>query len=252
MEIVIVSRKRPHICADTTNKLFPTAKVSVAEEEARDYYLAGIDKSRLLLHPNDIVGISKKRNWVLRNVKDETCVMVDDDCEFFMALVGEKPRRIREPEAILAILKNSEACAKALGLGMFGFNQAWDIRKFCQFKPFSFVGYAPGIVGIIGRDIWYDENQMVHDDVDYAMQQIMKHRVVWIDDRFGYVSRIQTTKMSGGCQGLNSAAADRKECMYLKKKWGPYYEMGEWGKQGVKSLMRVKRTQDDIRLVEAL
>lgn len=249
MEIVIVSRKRSHICFKTSFKLFPDAKVSVAEEEAEDYYLAGIPREHLLVHPNDVVGISKKRNWVLKNVKDETCVMVDDDCELIMALVGERPRRIRDPHAIRQILENLESCAKAVGAHMFAMNQAWDIRKYNQFKPFSFVGYPAGLVGIIGREVWYDENQRVHDDVDFAMQQVAKYRIVWIDDRFGYVQRIQTTKMSGGCQGLNTEAVDRKERMYLKKKWGIYYVMGEWAKQGVSSHINIVRQQSDIFIV---
>lgn len=244
IKYVIVSRKRPYLCQRASYQLFPQAVVSVAEEEAGQYIEAGIDKKRLLVHPDDVVGIAKKRNWVLRNVKEETVVMVDDDCVAIICMVGQHYRRIREPEAIHQIMLNSEAAARAIGTVAFFLNSMWDIRKARPHDPFGFVGYPSGIMGIIGRTVWFDDNQLIHDDVDFALEVIRKYRVVWIDKRFGYMQKVSTTVMAGGCQGLISEKRDRLERRYLKAKWGKYYKMEAWSTTGVKSTIYVERKQN--------
>ena len=179
MKVVIISRKRALLIAKATLRCLPNAFVSIAEEEVNQYEMHGMKKSKMLIHPDDVVGVSKTRNWVLRNVKDETVVMVDDDMESMCCLVGERYRRIHDEASIMAIFQNSERCARDVPCGMFCYNQTYDIRKYHQLKPFTFKAYPCGVVGIIGREIWYDETNMIHDDVDFALQQLLKNRVVW-------------------------------------------------------------------------
>jgi hypothetical protein len=95
MEVVIISRKRAWLIMERSGKVLPSAKISIAEDEVAKYAEAGVARSRMLIHPNDILGPAKKRNWVLRNVQDETCVIVDDDLYSINSLVGETTRRAR-------------------------------------------------------------------------------------------------------------------------------------------------------------
>jgi hypothetical protein len=106
-------------------------------------------------------------------------------------------------------------------------------------------GHGHRIVGVIGREIWYDERNMLMDDVDFALQAIEKWRVVWIDSRFGYAQSV-VSGIAGGCQGFITAERDRKEREYIKKKWGKYYQMGTWRTAGVSSHLVVQRRSSNI------
>lgn len=244
MEIVIISRRRPKICAEATARIMKSALVSIAEEEVDDYVSAGIERKRMLIHPNDVVGVCKKRNWVLRNVKDEVCVQFDDDFLGLMCYVGERPRTITDEESILQVLRNTEQGAREVGTVLFGFYCiGHNLRNYVPSYPFRFVGYPAGTQGMIGREVFYDENNMLHDDVDIALQVIKKFRVVWIDTRFGDISAAGTGQMKGGRQGIMTQKKDKEEREYLKIKWGKYYKMGKWGLAGIKSSIVVERKQ---------
>lgn len=244
MQIVIVTRKRANIIMNASMKIFPDALVSMAESEVMDYVKAGVPRKQILAHPDDVLGICRKNNWLLKKVEDECCVLVDDDCLGFACLVGERRRFIREPEAIRAIIENAEHCARAIGTGLFMFSElGTDVRKYIPFKPFVFVGYPSGLAGIIGREIWYDENLMSIDDIDIALTAIKKYRVIWKDNRFAFIDKSPTGFMAGGTQGLRTSRQEKEERQYLKEKWGKYYTMGEWRIGGVKSTITVHRQQ---------
>jgi glycosyltransferase involved in cell wall biosynthesis len=246
LKVVIISRKRSESITKNTFALVPSSMVSVAEEEAEAYEKAGIPKAQLLVHPNDVLGTSTKRNWVLKNVADEVCVIMDDDFSHMVCLVGRHYRIIKDEAEILAMLRNAEHGARVIGTPLFCFNNVNDIRKYHPLDPFCFIGYPQGIHGIIGRTVWYDEHQRVHNDVDYALQVIKKYRVIFMDKRFGVVQRSTTTKMVGGNQGLMSRNRSVDERKYLKSKWGKYYIMSSWQNEGVKSTVSVQRRQSNL------
>lgn len=244
MTTVIVSKDRPWSVKRGTFRILKSALVSVADDEAEAYQSEGVPKKQLLVHPTDLFGLCKKRNWILKNVEDECIVMFDDDCWGISAMVGVGYRVINDEQSVMTIMSNLELGARAIGTGFFTINQYYDIRKCKPDDPFGFVGYPAGVHGIIGREIWYDEANAVHDDVDFALQALRRWRVIWIDRRFSYVQRAQSTKMVGGCQSITTAKMDRDERLYLKEKWGDHYRSGYWQLGGdYKTSIHVKRRQ---------
>lgn len=246
MKIVIPSRKRANLIQKATLLCLPNAFVSISEEDVDSYHASGLKREKMIIHPNDVVGLQKTRNWILRNVGDETVVMVDDDMAYLACMVGEYRRRITDEGSIMTIFRNSEECAKAIPTSLFCYSQTFDIRKSHQQEPFGFIGYPQSIAGIIGRGIWYDETFKLHDDVDYALQVIQKHRVVWQDKRFGFAAKLPTKMMGGGLQGLYSQDIDKRCRSYLKNKWGKYYTIGRWKLGGVKSTLSMQRKQSTL------
>jgi hypothetical protein len=248
MKIVIISRKRPALLMGCSMKLFPHATVSIGEDEVDAYARAGVPRKQMLIHPADIVGLSKKRNWVMKNVPDETVVQVDDDGRCVKAMVGQFARPITDETTITMFLKNLEQGAKEIGTVYFGFNNyLGDIRKYKKDAPFSFVNYSNGIVGTIGRSVWYDENIPSHTDVDLVLQCLQKFRVVWIDMRLSFVPAARTSYMYGGKQDFLNAQRE-KECQrYLKKKWGKFYSPGTFKASGfVRSGINVSRRMSEL------
>jgi glycosyltransferase involved in cell wall biosynthesis len=247
VRVVIISRGRAKVCAEASSALFPSATVSVGEEEADEYVKAGIPKKNLLIHPPDVVGISKKRNWVLRNVDDECVVMLDDDCTGFACLVGQRTRKIKDEGAILQIFKNSEMACREIGTGYFGYNTVGtDLRKYDPCEPFRFIGFSAATHGIIGREVWYDEQFLVFEAVDYALSCIRRWRVIWLDYRFEFLSYVKMGYIYGGVQLFKTAARDRLEREQIKKKWGKYYSLKRWKSGEAISHLRVERKQLDV------
>jgi glycosyltransferase involved in cell wall biosynthesis len=253
MKVVVPSRRRASIIGKATMKMLPSATVSIAEEEVGSYERGGVKREQMLVHPNEIFGISKTRNWILKNMEDETVVFVDDDIAIFISMVGENYRRITTEPEIMQILENGEACAKDIGTTLFCFSGTNDIRKYKSFEPFSLVGHPSGVFGVIGREFWFDEEQLVHDDMDFSFQVLEKKRIIWIDNRFGTRQLAQTTKLGGGCQSFLTESLDVKERRYLKRKWGKYYELTLWKTTSVTmSHMKVERRQRNLITPETI
>ena len=247
MRVVIISKGRAAVCAEASYKLLPHATVSVGSEEAEEYIKAGIPEENLLIHPPDIVGISKKRNWVLKNVEDEVCVQIDDDCVGFACLVGERTRKITEEAAIMQMFENSEVIAREIGTGYFGYHTVGtDLRKYHPPEPFRFIGFSAATHGFIGREFWCDENLKVFEAVDMALQAIRRWRVVWLDYRFAFLSYVKMGYIYGGVQIFKTAQRDKWERDYIKKKWGKYYVMRRWKIGEAKSHLNVQRRQPDV------
>jgi|26BtaG_2_1085354.scaffolds.fasta_scaffold17476_2 hypothetical protein len=249
MKVVIISRKRPAIACKTSLRLFPDALVSISEEDVEDYANAGVKESQMLVHPNEMKGVTKKRNWVLRNIEDETCVTVDDDLKGLICFTGKFGRHIKDPEDINQILLNSETIAKGIRTPMFSFsNVGTDIRKYIPHKPFHVVGYPTGVHGMIGRNLWYDEKLTSHEDVDMGLQVVRKYRIIWIDLRFSFFQQVSTGMMAGGRAGTYAKKDEVEGERYLKRKWGAHYKFSKWQKGTTKSVIVVQREQTGLIL----
>ena len=63
VRVIIPSFRRADIIC--THKLLDDYEVCIPEEERDAYVKAGVPADKLLLHPNNLIGITKKRNWIL-------------------------------------------------------------------------------------------------------------------------------------------------------------------------------------------
>jgi len=233
--ILILSRGR--VNSITSHKLFPSAKLVCIEEEERLYRNHGLET---VIIPKSVIGLGAIRNWCLDNFKDKTVVMVDDDIKHLACIARENSFRITDPDAILQIVENTALCAEEAGTVFFGFNQAWDVRKYQGNRPFALVCWIGGVVGIIGRDFRFDENNKLKVDIDYSLQTLLKKRIIWTDNRFSFV-QIRNNN-TGGNVHLRSLDLYEKEIKYLKEKWGTYYSVKRT-RTGEKIGIRVKRKQ---------
>ena len=217
MRVVIPSRQRVDTIRTHALSLFPDALVCVAQSEAPAYRTV---TRQLLVHPDAVAGIGPLRQWILTNVDDDVVFMVDDDVSGLYSLVGTHRRRLAQPVDIRRVVENTAHCAAGAGARVFGFSQSWDVRKFLPQKPVALTGWVGGAIGLIGRPAIYDTSLLLRADIDACLTSLLKHRLIYRDDRFGFEHR--RFGGTGGNALSRSEAQHAREIAYLKRKWGPH------------------------------
>jgi glycosyltransferase involved in cell wall biosynthesis len=216
MQIVIPSRGRPGNVPHM-NMLFPTAKWCVSKEDVDSYENMGM--RNFVAHPNDVLGLGAKRNWIMEHFDDETVVQVDDDIQYAVCVVGIRSRPIFMGDQIEAIVGQAAQCAKDAGASVFGFNQGSDdVRKFSSNAPFGLTGWVGTVIGTIGKRLHFDPSLRSRVDIDFCLKCLDKDRLIWRDNRFSFVNK--RIKNVGGSQGVRTALSDRAEVDKLKARWG--------------------------------
>lgn len=235
---MIPSRRRVESCAHTV-KLFKNPIVCVAEEELDDYRDVG---ATLVTHPNDIGGLGPLRQWILDRFTERCIFQCNDDVKSLYSVVGFRPRKITEPEAIERIILNAANICEALGISCFSFSPFQDdVRKFRPQKPFSLTRLEGAMLGIIDRKVRYDPKIKQFDDVDLSLQCCLKERFVWQDSRFAADHNFITK--SGGNTVSRGLDNTKRELQYMKRKWGEYLGVG-YSKETISLKICVDRLQN--------
>lgn len=215
--VVIPSKGRP--TCHRAVALFEDPVLCVPEEEEASYAEAH-PKTRKLLHPNDLVGLGRVRQWVLDQVSTECVFMVDDDVNGLWSIVGQRAREITRVESIMAVIQNTAEVARAAGTCLFGFSHTIDTRHFSPYRPFTFTGYVNGFaMGIIGREIRFDAELDTKQDIDFSLQVLHRKRFLWKDLRFGFRND-KWFRRTGGNAGIRTSATVARDIARLNMKWG--------------------------------
>ena len=236
MEIrkVILSRSRPD--SITTHRLLMDYTLVVPVSEKEQY--SHIQKDPVLI-PDKVKGLGAVRNWILDHFKEECIIMFDDDIRNVTNVQNYSPLQITDPEQIEWIIWNTAWNAKEAGAKIFGWSQKIDVRKYRPFQPFAFDHWIGTAIGMIGRDYRFIENNKLKVDADIILQALLKDRYVWNDERYGFVNLKDTN--TGGNSIWRTEEQIKKETEYLKRKWGPWIQIGQQ-KTKRKLSLRVKRT----------
>ena len=221
--IVIPSRTRPQLMKNLLEKI-PTATIVVHESEKQEYAKV-VPKKQLKTH--NAYGIASIRQWILDNFNEKTIVMVDDDFNAIYCNVGSKQRKYTDWQSIKQVIENSINITRDLGISLFTWERRANPMWFKPHDPIQFVeGYALSACGINTKEIKFDQNlSMGMEDTDYALQTLLKYRVIYTDTRFywdfGVVGR-----NSGGLQGIRTKQNMTSGLKYFKQKWGKWVKTG--------------------------
>ena len=180
MKIIIPSRKRPEM-AQRLQTILPESIVCIAESEYESYRDVC---NNIEPHPDNISGIAPLRQWIL-NHWEGPLVMIDDDVMRLYCLTDQYARVIKF-DNWPAVIENAAIMADDLGANVFGFNQAWDVRKYRPMDPFRIHGWvieqkgakAMMINGPGGNDVIALFTNKAHADktlLSYAAGYEVKH-----------------------------------------------------------------------------
>jgi hypothetical protein len=222
-----------------TQHLVKDALLCCPESEVA-LYSAAHPKLTIVPVPDEICGLSKLRNWVLKKFDDECVIMLDDDIIACVIITHANSYRTTDCVAVDAILSQAAVCCKDAGARVFGFNQAWDVRKYNGNKPFMLSSWVGGVIGIVGRGLWFDEKNMLRVDIDYCLQSILRDRIIWKDNRYSFCQARFSNK--GGNSLYRTKERDKSEMDYIKAKWGRYLKIRDT-KVGITLSVSVERTR---------
>lgn len=233
LRIVILSRGRGKTIK--SHRLFPGATLTCPESEIREYEKTGL---KIVPHPDIVTGLGKLRTWILGRFREEVIVMVDDDIVGVLYLGDLSPKEVRDPDYAYQVVVNAAICAKDLGVGAFGFNQYGDVRKYLLNRPFVLNKWAGGVIGVVGRDVPFLESHMFKVDVDFFLENLLRKRIVWIDNRFCF--RQARDRNLGGNSLFRTGEKVEEEIAFLKHKWMAHFTVRR-KKTTVETSIRVPR-----------
>jgi len=217
MKVIIPSYKR----ADSviTGKYLTKAIICCPVSQAEDYKKH--NQNELLIIPDELDGnVSKKRNWILNNVKDDIICMIDDDVSAIAMYENDKRVILSEDEVYDFIEKYSEI-AKAVGTCLWGVNLLKDKIAYQEFRPFNFLVPVLGPFSVhLNNPCRYDERLILKEDYDMSLQVIQRYRKLMRVNKFHYIVKQYRDGNSGGCTSYRNMEKEKQQMALLKSKWG--------------------------------
>ena len=211
----------------TTHQLVPHATLVVPEDEAEAYQSAGCGLP-LVTIPPDRIGVSAVRNWIMRHFPEEVVVMYDDDVTGCRTLASLLNRNL-SPAEVEAMVENVAWSAKGAGARLFGWNQRPDPRVLQRNDPFSVVHWCGGVLGVVGKEVRWDELLRFKCDIDCCLGELLRNRIVWHESRFCFLQA--RDKNLGGNSRFRSPEQIEAEKRYLRSKWKAHIRLETYQSQ---------------------
>lgn len=188
VKVVIPSYRR----ADRVRALaIPNSIVCVPESEY-DEYVEHCGKDRVVAHPDSILGIGKKRQWIIDTFKN--VFMIDDEYDHLVRVYlpeGSDESNHCTPEETYEIIQATARLTKEMGTYLFGFSKA---AKPLYFNPTDPFGVSVSSTNLIryGLGILDGGNLHIPNDLDYYEDDYLnlinafENRFCLVDKRYSY------------------------------------------------------------------
>lgn len=220
VKVVIPSYRR----ADKVRAIeIPNSVVCVPESEF-DSYAANYGKDRVVAHPDSIIGIGPKRQWIIEQFKN--VFMIDDEYDHLVRCYlpeGSEESSHCTPEETYEIIQSTAETAKDLGTYLFGFSKTAKPLYFNPTDPFgvsvsssNLVYYGIGVLD--GGGIFVPDDLNYNEDDFISLINAYYHRFCLINYRFCEMST--TFRNVGGLSEYRSTEGEKEAYLYLKRKFG--------------------------------
>lgn len=203
-----------------TDKILLDCTYVVRKSEEQLYKDAGVRKV-LAVEDSEIDSMSKVRQWILDNSPEDIIVQVDDDIKDILYRM-DFTRSVEDKETIQMEFERIAQIMSDLEIGYGGVtvtSKPWSYDREFQFA------------GLVGGIYWYNKkvykakNDMQADckeDVDKVLQELLVNRIIIIPK---YLA--MNTSVDKNAGGDNDSKNNQKiiDCnLYMKQKWGKYYD----------------------------
>ena len=200
-KIVIPSHKRhDRVFA---KKLVNDPIVCVAESQA-DLYREFNPDCEIVTHPDDIIGLIPKRNWMARYFGE--LFMLDDDVHACKTLYAEKGEsgRVKDKDKITRIILSLRLRKKAFLHGFLSLSK-------------MITGCSYGI--IYNKNTWWNEELRLKEDFWISCYMKYKERRVLTDLRYNFEQK-NTFVNAGGLASIRNQEEERRSILFIKKNFG--------------------------------
>jgi len=220
MKIVIPSHKR-HESVSTT-KVVEDACIVIPKSQEYLYKEHNPDVE-IICHPDDVIGISPKRQWILDKFGD--VFMLDDD---IIALrrtylsTGDKKDKLSKEDATGILYDTYFMLKEQTNIKYFGFAKSPSPLHYDVSKPIVLNGFIQGCaMGVIsGGNLHYPlvSNQLGEDEY-ICLLNAYYNRKMWIDKRFFFEFKTNNIDI-GGCEDIRNDKSTINSYLNLKKHFG--------------------------------
>jgi hypothetical protein len=246
LPIIIPSHRRAGRV--TTHRAVADALICIPESQKADY-LEHHDEGQLLAHPDSVVGLPNKRQWIIERFG--SVFMCDDDILSFKRIWRPAGYRLKRstltPVEARNVIETVAETAKELGAYLFGFASHCSPMTYNGWRPWTFGGYIPGgAFGILkGSKLWFPVTTLPCDDYWICLWNAYVHRYYWCDCRFAAAYAETYTGVGGAAESrMNEGerktyemlrrafgkACQRKTCNTYANRKTTKREMNEWGR----------------------
>ncbi len=218
LPIVIPSHKRHDKVF--AKKLVLNPIICVAESQA-DLYRQYNPDCEIVTHPDDVIGLIPKRNWMARHFGE--LFMIDDDVHAVKNLVVEKgePGVIRDPERVTEIINSLYELACMLDVHLFGFTSRISPVMYDESGFYSLSKMITGCsYGVrYNKNVWWNEEIKLKEDFWISCYMKYKERRILTDLRYNF-SQKSTFVNAGGLAAFRNQEEERRSILFIKKNFG--------------------------------
>jgi hypothetical protein len=221
MELKIVIPTHKRYDKIITHKIINTAIICPPESQY-DAYKEKCKNHEIVPHPDNIIGLPKKKNWIYKTFKN--VFMVDDDISSVRRNWTPNGQEITDSDLITDIINITAINASKCGCYMFGFSHNSRPTFYDGLSPVSLKGFITGCaVGLLeGSELMFEpakESIVVKSAFYISLLNAYKHRKCYIDNRF-YFLQEKTFVNSGGLAGYRNKQVEENSFPILKKYFG--------------------------------
>ena len=203
----------------STQKILPDAVFYVPESEAHQYS----NIKNIVPVPSNIQGITKTRNWILKNTDEPRVVFLDDDVKRagYIKLNETSSTHIKMHEQDFW-LQEFEKCfdlTEQLGFKIFGLKTESQLKSTFPFMPVLLRCYVTAsCMGIINDgEFYFDEAFPVKEDYELCLRHLREKRGI-LGIRYLYWENEHWDK-SGGCNSYRTIEMERDAIKKLVERY---------------------------------
>lgn len=197
----------------TTDKLLPNlVTFFVPQSEVHQYSYV----KNVVGIPNDVQGITKTRNWILKNTKEKRVVMLDDDVKktAFVKRYSNNVEHVNLKDEVFWYdeFEKYFDITEQMNYKIWGVTTDHSTKSAYSYKPFMFKTYALGsVMGIINDgEYLFNEEFKVKEDYEICLRHI-KEKGGLLGVRYLYWANHHYTD-DGGCKDYRTVSIE-KECI---------------------------------------
>lgn len=214
-QIAIPSKGRAGLI--TSNEIFKSAIIYVPENEIKQY---SIYKNKIVGVPIDVKGITKTRNWILKN-NNCNIFFLDDDFQYggYVERTEEKykVKRLKDENIYINEIKKLFQISEQSKSKIFGLFTVGNNLTNYAYNPFLFNGVClASCMGIINDGSYYfDEDFEVKEDYELTLRHF-KERGITVRSNIIFMQH-EHTQLRGGCRDSNRIIKEKDAIKKLIK-----------------------------------
>lgn len=216
---IIASHKRARDV--TTTRYVSDCIICIPKSQEAEYKEFN-PNTEIVAHPDEIIGLSPKRQWIYEKFGDIFCL--DDDItrvdRVYIPIHHKKPQL--KPEEVTKWIQDTYEICKYLNIKLFGFSKTANRTAYSGTKPIEFNTYVTGgAFGILKSKELYFPNYPTFVGEDYWITALNAHfyRKSYIDQRIAFLFK-DTEGNIGGCADYRTDEKRKETFIYLRKKFG--------------------------------